>query len=109
MIAHLSDKRLRGSRDFSCGHVVVGSGSAKPIDEQEYQDAHESDRVSRRIARKRGHSQPLSSFLVKRSKAGISMAMALKQCIDADDEVPSNIFDWYSLPPCKEIEAKVFV
>ena len=106
LIAHLSDKRSRGSRGFNCRQVVVASGFVEPVDDHEYQDAHLQDRASRRTARKRGHSQPLSLFCVKRAKTGMSMADASRQCIDGDDEVPSNMFNWFSLPPAKRLRHK---
>ena len=106
LIAHLSDKRSRGSRGFNCRQVVVGSGFVEPVDDHEYQDAHLQDRASRRTARKRGHSQPLSLFCVKRAKIGMSMADASRQCIDDDDEVPPNMFNWFSLPPAKRLRHK---
>ena len=100
LMAHLTDKRLRGSRKFNCRQVVLNSGFIEKVDVGEYHEAHLQDRNSRRNARKRGHSQPLSLFPAKRAKAGTSMAMASNEC---RDEFPSNLFDWRRLPPAKRL------
>ena len=75
----------------------------KNVDEHEYYDAHLYDRASRKSARKRGHTQPLSLHPVKRLKLGTSLAMAARECTE---EIPSNHYDWFSLPPAKRLRQK---
>ena len=106
LIAHLSDKRLRGSRVYNCRHVVLSSGFIEPVKEDEYQDAHMLDRENRKTARKRGHSQPLSTFCVKRAKIGMTMAECMKRCTENNDEVPSNFLEWSTVPPNKRVRYK---
>ena len=101
LIAHLSDKRLRGSREFNCRQVVLLSGFVVPVQDHEYLDAHLQDRECRKSARKRGHSQPLSFFCVKRAKVSMTLAESARRCIEDDHEVPSNFLDWSIVPPAK--------
>ena len=108
LIAHLSDKRLRGSRVYNCRSVILSSGFIAPVNDHEYQDAHLQDRESRNMALKHGHSQPLSTFCVKRAKVGMTMAQCMKRCTDNNDEVPSNFLDWslVHVPPKKRVRYK---
>ena len=106
LIAHLTDKRCRGKRMFNCRDVVIKSGFIKPADKQEFIEAHEVDRRSRTQARKRGHTQPLSLLPAKRLKRGMTMSSASSECTV---DIPTNVFDWRSLPPAKRLRGKTTI
>ena len=102
LVAHLSDKRCRGSRSFNCRDVLQ-SGFVQQACEQEFTQAHLSDRDLRKQARKRGLTQPHAIFPAKRAKHGASISSV---AMASTDDIPSNSFDWHNLPPAKRLRFK---
>ena len=102
LVAHLTDNRCRGRRQFSCGEIIR-SGLVGEVSEQEFSRAHLQDRELRKQARKRGLTQPRALFPAKRMKIGASISAVAMSCTD---DIPSNRLNWHAVPPAKRLRRK---
>ena len=103
LLAHVSDSRNRGMRALTC-HDVLRAGLCAPVPEAEHSEACQADRALRRTARRSGHTQPLSEAPAKRRK--VTSGLVSIEVPDREDDVPSNQFQWRSLPPAKRLRSK---
>ena len=109
LLAHVTDMRRRGKRKILC-RDILGAGVVAPLSIAEQAKCAEQDRTARRVALKRGHTQPRSSRPVKR-RAVPSTVPPLRCEMGAFEysEGPSasaNVFDWSSVRPLKRLRSK---
>ena len=103
LLAHVSEKRNRGLRRFSC-HQVCCSGLVQPVCHLEFTEALESDKHIRTAAKRSGHTTPLSETLAKRPKTGTSIVdqqtAYLKRAAEGSEvaALPSNAVALNMLP-----------
>ena len=72
--AHISETRIRGARLINCG-CVIRAGLVKPAGSDCFAKASLADREARKVARKRGMTQPRSEVHAKRLRIGGSLAL----------------------------------
>jgi len=112
LVAHITDKRVRGKKPITCRQVLA-AGLVTPISHDELTAARMHDRSDRRAAFKRGHSQPLAAGLTKRKlgtivpdiTVSVQNGRRLFSQMAADDP-PSNMFDWSTVKPTKRLRCK---
>ena len=111
LLAHVSEKRNRGLRRFSC-HQVYCSGLVQPVCHLEFTEALESDKHIRTAAKRSGHTTPLSETLAKRPKTGTSIVdqqtAYLKRAAEGSEvaALPLNAVALNMLPPKKRVRSK---
>ena len=108
LIAHLSEHRNRGRRQFTC-RALLRSGMLAPVPEQEHRAVHAEDRRNRKRARQSGHTQPLAPFTAKRQRIGGSIskqAMSVWESLSTDEVIPTNRLEWRTFPPLKRLRSK---
>ena len=66
-LAHLTERRCRGQCKTSC-RSVLEAGLYEPLPAEEVNKHDASDRIKRGLARKAGHTQPISRIPAKRAK-----------------------------------------
>ena len=102
LIAHLSDRRSRGRKVFTC-NAVLTTGLVSPVCEHEFAEACLADKGLRKEARKRGLTQPCTVFHAKRIKIGATIASS---ALLATEDVPSNMLIWCNVHPKKRLRTK---
>ena len=111
LLAHVSEKRNRGTRTFSCSNLCA-SNLVKAVDAAEFEEAVEIDKRARTSARKSGHTVPLSESLAKRPKTGTSILAqqrAWKRKAEdgqAPSVLPGNALDLDRLRPLRRVRRK---
>ena len=111
LLAHISEKRNRGNRLYSCNSILA-AGLVQPPQNSDLEAAFAADREARTAARKAGHTVPLSECLAKRPRTGTSVLAqqtARKRLRDAGVAVttlPTNALFLDELKPLKRMRTK---
>ena len=111
LLAHVSEKRIRGARSYSC-HTLMSAGLVPAVGTEELNTALAADTAARTEARKAGHTVPISMSLAKRPKTGTSVLeqqRGRKHKLSAGDEVttlPPNAVFLDELKPLKRVRTK---
>ena len=111
LLAHVSERRNRGGRRYSC-NTLFATGLVHPPSHDELQSALEADKETRTLARKSGHTVPLSECLAKRPRVGttvLEQQRARKRMLDAGHGVtslPANALHLCDLRPRKRFRSK---
>jgi hypothetical protein len=111
LLAHISEKRNRGGRKYSC-NMLFAAGLVRPLGEDELSSAYAADTEARTLARKAGHTVPITENLAKRPKVGTTV---LEQQLNMRKRnaagvvvptLPSNAVQLDKLRPLKRARAK---
>ena len=111
LLAHVSEGRSRGKRRYNCNSLMA-AGLVQTVSAAEMDVALAADTEARTVARRSGHTVPLSAKLAKRPRVGTTV---LEQQRDRkrrhDDghvvaELPVNAIHLYSLQPLKRLRRK---
>jgi exonuclease III len=111
LLAHVSERRNRGGRRYSC-NTLFATGLVHPPSHDELQSALEADKETRSLARKSGHTVPLSECLAKRPRVGttvLEQQRARKRMLEAGHSVtslPANALHLCDLRPRKRFRSK---
>jgi hypothetical protein len=111
LLAHISEKRNRGGRLYSC-NTLMAAGMVMPVDQAELRTALESDKLARTLARKAGHTVPVSESLAKRPRVGTSILqqqLCRRKRLAAGDPLPAlpnNALYLRELKPVRRVRAK---
>ena len=111
LLAHVSEKRNRGSRQYSCNTILL-AGLVQPPSAANLAIAFDEDKEARSAARKSGHTVPLSQSLAKRPRTGSSVLaqqISRKRKLVAGDPVaqlPENAVFLDQLRPKRRLRTK---